>query len=70
MTEFDSKKALREELQGMSDVRSTLIVQERKAEEQLGLAEAQLTAFRKLRGFLDIEINRKRGILNDLEKAT
>ena len=69
MVEFDDKRALREEIQGMNDVRNTLMVQERKAEEQLGLAEAQLNALRKLRGFLDIEMNRKREILSDLEKT-
>jgi hypothetical protein len=67
MTEFDAVKALREELQGLNDIRQTIIVSERQAEDDLGRAEIKYHALLKLKGFCDSEITRKRVVLNELE---
>lgn len=69
MTVFDPAKALREELQGLGDVRQTMIVRERRAQEEMGRAETEYNAIVKLRGFCDAEISRKRAVLNELEVA-
>ena len=66
-TEFDAKKAIREEMTGLADVLRVLQAQERRAEEELGRAEVELNAARKLTGFARIELERKRSILQKLE---
>lgn len=67
-TVFDGMRAIREEIEGLNGVRTTLIAQERRAESALGEAEAQLNALRKLRAFADAEIARKRTVLAELSK--
>ncbi len=66
MTEFDPVKALREEIHGLSDIRSVLLAQERRAEEDIGIAEAKRNAMCKLRAFADAELAIKREKLDRL----
>jgi hypothetical protein len=67
---FDGLKAIAEELSGMADVRTTLIARERRAEQNLAEAETELGALRKLRGFLDAEMARKRDVRRQIEEGT
>ena len=67
MTDFAPDKALKEEIMGLTEVKATLVKEERYAEEALGLAEAKLNACRKLRGFVDIQLAEKREALRRLE---
>jgi hypothetical protein len=63
MAEFDVKKALREEIDGLQGVRSAIIVRQRRAQEKMGEAEIEYNAVTKLRGFAELEIERKRNVL-------
>ena len=67
-TLFDALRALREEIEGLSKIRTTLNVQERRAEMQMGEAESQLNALRLLRSYADGELARKREVLASLQK--
>lgn len=69
MSEFDAARALREEIQGLGEVRTVLKQNEREAEEQMGQAEQRLNAARKLLGFCDIELERKRTALRELTEV-
>lgn len=62
-TPHDPSRALREEIRGLEEVRSVLLARERVAEGRMGETEAELNACRKLRGFADIELDRKRAAL-------
>lgn len=66
-TEFDPLKAAREELTGLMDVLVTLRVRENAAEQMMGQAESELNAVRKLRGFCQDQIARKREQIRKLE---
>ena len=66
MTEFDPVRAISEEIAGLSDVRIAIRVREREAEDMLGKAESYLNAMRKLGGFADSELDRKRAIRDEL----
>lgn len=68
-TPFDPKKALREEIAGLLDIRGTLLARERQAATKLGEAEAEHGTLSKLRGFADAELARKRAVLQALEVA-
>lgn len=68
MSEFDAKKALREEIEGLSGVSSTIIMITRRAEQDLGEAEARFNALSKVKGFVDTEMSRKRAALRELEE--
>lgn len=70
MSEFDPIRALREEISGVLDVRTTLTSEERRAQEELGRAEVQYNAVVKLRDFVDAEIARKRAVLRELEEKS
>ncbi len=63
MADFNLIKALREEINGLEEVKKILLLQERRAEAKLGEAENELNAARKVRGYLDIEIDRKRAVV-------
>lgn len=65
---FDAKKALREEMQGLSEVLTTLVHRERQAQRTATEAEAELNAITKLRGFAQAELDRKRSVLRQLEE--
>lgn len=66
--QFDAVKALREEISGVLDVRTTFVAEERRAQEALGQAEAHYNSIVKMRGFVDAEIARKRDVLRQLEE--
>jgi hypothetical protein len=65
---FDVRKALREELEGLSGVLTTLRVQERRAQEKMAEAESEYNAAVKLRGFCQAEMERKRAVLRAEEE--
>ncbi len=69
-TEFNPIKALREEIQGLGDVRATILHSARQAERKMVEAEAEHGAVAKLLGFADAELARKRAVLRQLEEAT
>jgi hypothetical protein len=66
MSEFDPIKAIREEITGLVEVSKAITIRERHAEEQLGQAEIELNALRKLGGFAKAELERKREVLRRL----
>lgn len=67
-TPFDGVRALREEIQGLTEVRTSLVTEERRAQDQLGQAEVHWNNMVKLRGFADAELDRKRTVLRQLEE--
>lgn len=68
-TVFDGVRALREEIEGLMGVRTTVVSEERRAQEALGQAEVHYNNIVKLRGFADAELARKRRLLRELEDA-
>jgi hypothetical protein len=60
---FDARKALREEIQGLESVRETFKNMVRRAQQKMGEAENELNDANKAKGFVDAEIERKRGVL-------
>ena len=66
--EFDPIKAVRGELEGLGEVARALTVWVREAERVLGESEARLNALRKIKGYLDMETERKRSVLRQLEE--
>lgn len=69
MTKFDPIKAAREELAGLASVQAVITRRENAAEEAMGLAEVELNAIRKIRGFVRIAIEEHRAKLRQLEEA-
>jgi hypothetical protein len=67
MNPYDPIKAIREELVGLTEVEKSIKSLVRGAEAKLGQAEAELFSARKVEGFLNIEIQRKRDALKQLE---
>lgn len=65
-TEFNPKKALIEEIGGLSDVCNTIGVQLRRAQEDHANAELKFNALVKINGFALAELARKREVLADL----
>lgn len=63
MTEFDARKALREEIQGLDGVRETFKSMLRRAEMKMGEAESELNNVNKALGFVNMEIQRKKTAL-------
>jgi len=63
---FDPVRAIREEIQGLSEIRGTLIVRERRAQQNMIEAETEFNALARLRGFVDSELERKRTALISL----
>lgn len=68
MTDFDAIKAIREEILGLTDIRMTLVAMERRAQEELAIAETKHNAAMKIRGFCDAELARKRETLSALQE--
>ncbi|HEY6019245.1 MAG TPA: hypothetical protein VIY48_04890 [Candidatus Paceibacterota bacterium] len=66
---FDHIKALSEEITGLADVAKAITIRERRAERDMTEAEAELMAMRKLSGFVQAELNRKRAVLTQLQNA-
>lgn len=67
VTEFDNIKAVKEEISGLTDIRGTLLKREREVESKFGELEVELNNIKKLRGFTDLELERKRAVLAQLE---
>lgn len=65
-TPFDPIKALREEIEGLASVLTTLRNFELRAESDLTRAETELNAARKLVAYARTEMLRKREVLNTL----
>ncbi len=65
-TPFDGMRALREEIAGLNDVRSAMLIRERAAQRQMAESEIEYQALAKLRGFVDAELARKREALASL----
>jgi hypothetical protein len=68
MTEFDALKAAREEMAGLVDVLRTIGQRENAAELAMGMAESELNAVRKLRGYAYAEVGRLRERIRKLEE--
>ena len=66
MTQFDPKKALSEEIAGLSDVVKVLTVQRRSVEDRMTQAEAEMNALLKLESFAVAERQRKQKVLAEL----
>ena len=66
-TPFDAVRALREEIEGLRGVLMTVIITERRAQEELGRAEVEYNAAVKIRGFVEAEITRKRSVLEAMQ---
>jgi hypothetical protein len=64
---FDPVRAAREELAGLSDVQRALAARERHAEEALSLAESELSAIRKITGYVRISMDVIRARIQELE---
>lgn len=69
MTEFDAIKAIREEIVGLSEIRSALVKRETNLQRQYGEIEVEYNMVMRLRGFADAELNRKRGVLRLMESG-
>lgn len=63
---FDPVRAIGEEITGLIEVRNALKAREREAEEAAARAESDLNATRKLIGFADSELERKRAVREEL----
>ena len=66
---YDPLKAVREELVGLVEVDGTIVRRQRECEEAMAKAEVELNAVNKIRGYLQIEIARKRQVMNELVAA-
>lgn len=69
MAEFDPIKALQEELAGLVTVAASIKRREMAAEEAMARAEIELNDVRKVSGYLKIEMDRKRIVLQELQEA-
>lgn len=67
-TPFDGIKALREEIQGLNDVKKTITKRVHNAERIMAEAEVEHNDTVKLLGFCNSEIDRKRKVLAQLEE--
>lgn len=68
MSDFEPIRALKEEISGLADIKTSLVKRERQLSAQHGELEIELNTIIKLRGFADAEIARKREVLRQLEK--
>lgn len=64
--QFDGTRALREEIEGLSNVLTTLTAQTRQAEMRAAESAAQFDALTKLDAFVRGEIMRKRRVLEQM----
>jgi len=70
VSQFDPVKALREEIQGLADIKNTLAHRERSLTKAYTELEVDLSTVQKLRGFADAELARKREVLAQLEAVS
>jgi hypothetical protein len=66
MSDFDPIKALQEEITGLVSVSSSIAARSRVAEEAMSKAEQELNDVRKVLGYVQIELQRKRTVLAEL----
>lgn len=67
--QFEAKKALREEIEGLRNISTTLTTQTRRAQMEMGEAEAKYNALTKLDAFVRGEIERKQNVLLQISEA-
>lgn len=67
MSDFDQIKALKEEIEGLIAVRTSIIKRFNQLSIQYGELEVELHSVTKLRGFADAELDRKRKVLQQLQ---
>lgn len=67
-TEFNSEKALHEEIEGLANILTTLASQTNHAERIASEAAAQHDALVKLKAFAQQELQRKRSVLTKLQE--
>lgn len=73
MSDFDAKKALIEEIQGLNEVKKAYTKLVSKFEQEVAEAEVNLNATKQIAGFVQAEIERKQGVLRQIiamEKST
>ena len=66
--EFDAKRALGEEIQGMSNILTTLVVETRQAEMRASEAAQHYDSMVKLKAYAEQELVRKRTVLKALQE--
>jgi len=66
--EFDAKRALGEELQGLNGILTTLVSMTRQAEMRASEAATLFDSLAKLTAFAEQEIARKRRVLQALQE--
>lgn len=66
MKDFEIKKALVEEMEGLREVQKAIENMVRQAQQKIGEAEIALNAASKVKGFVDIEVERKRAVLKEI----
>lgn len=66
MNNFDPKKALIEEIQGLNDVKQAYSKLVSKFEQELAEAEVNLNATRQISAFIKAEIERKQSVLMEI----
>jgi hypothetical protein len=69
MTNSLNERGIREGLMELLSIRKALLVSEKEAEASLAKFEEALTAFRRLRGYVDIQIEERTAQLRALEQA-
>jgi hypothetical protein len=69
MAEFDPIRAAKEELSGLHAVLTTMVRRENAAEMAMGLAEEELNAIRKLRGYAQMQVEAMQERIRKLEEA-
>lgn len=67
MTNFNQKKALLEEMEGLQIVRKNIQHLVRDAKQKIAQAEIQLNAARSTEGFLNLELERKQAVLREIK---
>jgi hypothetical protein len=66
MTQFDQTKAIREEIAGLLEVQKALINRENFLRNKLTQLDQEMNMLIKIRGYLDIELGRKRDVLKQM----
>jgi hypothetical protein len=68
-SDYDARKALGEEIAGVSNILATLAAETRKAEQQAAEAAQHYDSMVKLKAFAEQELARKRKIMQELIAA-
>jgi hypothetical protein len=67
--EFDPLRAAREELESLGSISRVIAERVRAAEQRAGEAEAEMMAYRKLDGFMRIQLERQRAVIDNLSEG-